>query len=180
MEDKEELLININEAIKEVSEVKKVSKIKSLSVYDPDKVAKIIYLHSIGVSQTQMIRKYGLARTTILNVLVDYADHFGQLKELAGKLSAKNYMNISSLEEDLIEKVRDRMEVDPEFEVSFRDLKELSIAKANAFREAMTSRGEASKITEDRQVVTQDDYEATIKAAKARLDSIKKADIIDL
>ena len=67
-----------------------------------------------------------------------------------------------------------------EMEVSFRDLKELSIAKANAFRESMTTRGEASNISEDRQVVTQEDYEATIKAARTRLNSIKKADIIDV
>ena len=179
MADKDELFLQIQEAIQDVSEQKKIKKVKSLSVYDPEKVAKILYLHSIGVSQTQMIRKYGLSRHTILNVLVDYSDHFGKLKDLAGKISAKNYVNISSLEEDLIDNVRSRME-SGELEVSFRDLKELSIAKANAFRESMTARGEASNITEDRQIVTQDDYEATIKAAKARLDSIKKADIIDV
>jgi methylaspartate ammonia-lyase len=67
-----------------------------------------------------------------------------------------------------------------DLEVTFRDLKELSIAKSNAFRESMTARGEASNITEDRQTVTQEDYEATVKAAQARLKAIKKADIIEL
>jgi F0F1-type ATP synthase membrane subunit b/b' len=76
--------------------------------------------------------------------------------------------------------VRDRLENDPEMEVSFRDLKELSIAKANASREALTARGEASNITEERKVVTQEDYEDTIKAAKERLEALKKADIIDI
>lgn len=179
MTDKDELMININDAIKNVSEQKRIGKVKSLSVYNPEKVAKILYLHSIGVSQTQMIRKYGLSRHTILTVLVDYADHFGKLKDLAGRISAKNYVNISSLEEDLIESVRTRME-SGELEVGFRDLKELSIAKANAFRESMTARGEASNITEDRQTVTQEDYDATVKAAQARLEAIKKADIIDV
>tara|TARA_R100001224_G_scaffold55415_1_gene32521 strand:+ start:731 stop:1270 length:540 start_codon:yes stop_codon:yes gene_type:complete len=179
MSDKDELMCNISDAINDVAEQKRIEKVKSLSVYNPEKVAKILYLHSIGVSQTQMIRKYGLSRHTILTVLVDYADHFGKLKDLAGRISAKNYVNISSLEEDLIESVRGRME-SGELEVSFRDLKELSIAKANAFRESMTTRGEASNITEDRQTVTQEDYEATVKAAKDRLNSIKKADIIDL
>jgi len=179
MTDKDELMININDAINNVSEQKRIGKVKSLSVYNPEKVAKILYLHSIGVSQTQMIRKYGLSRHTILTVLVDYADHFGKLKDLAGRISAKNYVNISSLEEDLIESVRTRME-SGELEVGFRDLKELSIAKANAFRESMTARGEASNITEDRQTVTQEDYDATVKAAQARLEAIKKADIIDV
>ena len=76
--------------------------------------------------------------------------------------------------------MRDRLENDPEMEVSFRDLKELSIAKANASREALTARGEASNITEERKVVTQEDYEDTIKAAKERLEALKKADIIDI
>ena len=61
-------------------------------------------------------------------------------------------------------------------EVSFRDLKELSIAKANSAREALTARGEATQITEERKVYTQDEYEATIKAAKER---IEQAKIID-
>jgi hypothetical protein len=61
-------------------------------------------------------------------------------------------------------------------EVSFRDLKELSIAKANASREALTARGEATSITEDRKVITQEDYEATIQAAKDRIAKAKKVD----
>ena len=100
----------------------------------------------------------------------------GKLRELAGKISAKNYMNLSSLEEDLVEKVRDRMENDPEMEVTFRDLKELSIAKANAFRETMTTRGEATSITEERKVITQEDYEDTLAAAKKRLEEMKRVD----
>jgi hypothetical protein len=68
------------------------------------------------------------------------------------------------------------MENDPEMEVSFKDLKELSIAKANSAREALTARGEATQITEDRKVYTQEDYEATIRAAK---DRIEKARIIN-
>ena len=68
------------------------------------------------------------------------------------------------------------MENDPEMSVSFRDIKELSIAKSNAFRETMTSRGEATQITEERKVVTQEDYEDTIKAAKKRLQDMKRVD----
>jgi len=76
----------------------------------------------------------------------------------------------------LVDKVRDRMQNDPEMEVTFRDLKELSIAKSNAFRETMTSRGEATQITEERKVVTQEDYEDTLKAAKERLAKMKKVE----
>ena len=91
---------------------------------------------------------------------------------MAGQIAAKNYMQLSSLEEDLVQEVRDKMEKG-EIDVSFRDLKELSIAKANASREALTARGEATQITEDRKIYTQDDYEETLRAAKDRLKKIK-------
>ena len=61
-------------------------------------------------------------------------------------------------------------------EVSFKDLKELSIAKANAAREALTARGEVTSINEERKVYTQEDYESMLDAARAR---IKEAKVID-
>jgi predicted small metal-binding protein len=176
MEEKEELMQDIVDSIREVAAEKECLKIKSLSVYDPEKVAKLLYLYSTGSSQTRLVRKYGYDRETVISVLADYADHLGKFKDLSGRIAAKAYLNLSSLEEDLIEKVRDRMETDPKMEVSFKDLKELSIAKANSAREALTARGEATQITEDRKVYTQEDYEATIKAAK---DRIEKARIIN-
>ena len=171
-----ELKASIQAAIREVADDKELKKIKSLSRHNPMKVAEILYLYSIGKSQTHIVKKCNYYRNTVIQVLVDYADHLGKLRELAGKISAKNYMNLSSLEEDLVEKVRDRMENDPEMEVTFRDLKELSIAKANAFRETMTTRGEATSITEERKVITQEDYEDTLAAAKKRLEEMKRVD----
>ena len=178
--EKAELLREIQESVLEVAEKKRGLQRKSLSVYDPQKVAKLLYLYSTGSSQTRLVRKYGFDRDTIISVLTDYADYMGNFKELSGRIAAKNYLNLSSLEEDLIDKVRDRMENDPEMEVSFKDLKELSIAKANAAREALTARGEATQITEDRKVYTQDDYEATIQAARDRIRKAKEAEIIDI
>lgn len=178
--EKAELLREIQESVLEVAEKKRGLQRKSLSVYDPQKVAKLLYLYSTGSSQTRLVRKYGFDRDTIISVLTDYADYMGNFKELSGRIAAKNYLNLSSLEEDLIDKVRDRMENDPEMEVSFKDLKELSIAKANAAREALTARGEATQITEDRKVYTQDDYDATIQAARDRIKRAKEAEIIDI
>ena len=178
--EKAALLSEIQQSIHEVSNQKRGLKVKCLSVYDPEKTAKLLYLYSTGSSQTRLVRHYGFDRDTIISVLADYADHMGTFKELSGRIAAKNYLNLSSLEEDLIEKVRDRMENDPEMEVGFKDLKELSIAKSNASREAMTARGEATQITEDRKVYTQDDYEATIAAARDRIKKAKEAEVIDV
>ena len=177
---KEELIEDIVNSIREVTDHKEALQVKSLSRHNPEKVAEILYLHSIGNSQTRMVKKYGFNRETVISVLTDYADYTGKFRELAGRLAAKNYLNLSSLEEDLIEKVRERMENDPDMEVSFKDLKEISIAKANASREALTARGEATQITEDRKVYTQDDYEATIRAARERIQKAKEAEVIDV
>ena len=171
MTEEEKLKTEIQAAIREVADDKELQSIKSLSRHNPMKVAQILYMYSIGKSQTHIVKKHKIQRSTVIQVLVDYADHLGKLRDLAGKISAKNYMNLSSLEEDLVERVRDRMENDPEME---------SIAKANAFRETMTTRGEASQITEERKVVTQEDYEDTLKAARERLDNMKQAEAIDI
>jgi len=177
---KEELLIKIKESVQEFAADEKFDKIKCLSRYDPDRVATILYLFSVGKSQTQIVKKYGFHRQTVIGILTDYADHLGKFKDLGGKLAARSYLQLSSLEEDLVEKVRDRLENDPEMEVTFRDLKELSIAKANASREALTARGEASQIKEERKVISQEDYEDTIKAARERIKALKTEDIIEV
>lgn len=179
MEDKEELMQEIASSIKDVSQHKELNKLNSLSRFAPDRVAKLLYLYSTGSSQTRLVRKYGFDRSTVISVLTDYADHIGKFRELSGKIAAKNYLDMSSLEEDLIEIVRARME-SGELEATFRDLKELSIAKANAAREALTARGEATNITEDRKIYTQEDYEETANAAKARLKQLKEAEVIDV
>jgi len=178
--EKEELISEIADSIRSVAEKKEALQLKSLSRHNPQKVAEMLYLYSVGNSQTRLVKKYGFDRETVISVLTDYADHLGQFRELSGRIAAKNYLNLSSLEEDLIAKVRERMETDPEMEVGFKDLKEISIAKANSAREALTARGEATQITEDRKVYTQDEYEATVNAAKERIQKAKQAQVEEI
>tara|TARA_R110000803_G_scaffold127994_7_gene195383 strand:- start:5167 stop:5724 length:558 start_codon:yes stop_codon:yes gene_type:complete len=179
-EDKEALMQRISEQISKVRDKKENLQRKSLSRYAPEKVAEILYLFSTGSSQTKIVKKYGFGRETVISVLIDYADAMGTFKELSGTLSAKNYMNLSSLEEDLIEKVRERMDTDPEMQVSFRDLKELSIAKANASREALTARGESSTVVESKHSYTIEDFNETLSAARKRIEEAKVAEVIEI
>ena len=72
-------------------------------------------------------------------------------------------------------KLRKRLE-EGDIEASFKDLKDLSIALTNAHREASTSRGDATVITEERKVATIEDAQ---KLREQVLSRIKKADIID-
>ena len=173
--EKDALVSEIKSAIQDVANQKEVQQIKSLSRYDPGKVAEILYLYSTGVSQTAMVKKHKFDRETVINTLVDYADHKGKFKELGGKLSGRNYVNLSSLTEDLVETLRTRLE-SGDIEASFKDLKDLSIALTNAHREASTSRGDATVITEERKVATIEDVKELRKQALSR---IKEADIID-
>lgn len=174
--EKIELVEGIRSAIQDVAYQKEAQQIKSLSRYDPDKVAEILYLYSTGVSQTAMVKKHGFDRETVINTLVDYADYKGKFREMGGKLSGRNYVNLSSLTEDLVEKLRKRLE-DGDIEASFRDLKDLSIALTNAHREASASRGEATVITEERKITTIEDARELREKA---LERIKKAEVIDV
>ena len=62
--EKEQLMVEIAESIKDVAEKKSALHVKSLSVYAPEKVAELLYLYSTGSSQTRLVRKYGFDRET--------------------------------------------------------------------------------------------------------------------
>ena len=175
-DDKEELMEHIQEAIEEVKGNLTIP--NTLSHFNPEKVATILYLHSIGVSQSQMVRRYNIARETVINVLVEYADYTNGWKQLGSKIRGRQFLSISSLEEDLVSDLRgqlDRGDITP----TFRDLLPVSVALEKAERGSNTFRGEVSNIREERKVVTQTDYEETIEAAKKRMLQLKKAEAID-
>jgi len=178
MDEQEELEEGIRSAIEEVRDSKAFDKMNSLSRINPRKVGKILFLISTGVSQTQMVRKHKITRSTLVSVLTDYSDYLGKFRELGGKLSARSYINLESLEEDVVDALRRKIEAG--YIPEFKDLKEVSIAKSNSQRQAMTARGEASNITEERKVYTQEDYEDTLKAVRDRMRKEKQADIINI
>ena len=168
----------IQDAILEIREKKITEGCKSLSRLNPTKVAKVLHLTSLGVSQSSMVRHHNLNRSTIISVLMDYADYMGKFRELGGKLSGRSYLNLESLEEDIVEALRRKM--DEGYVPEFKDLKEVSIAKTNSHRQAMTARGEVSKIVEERKIVSQEDYEDTLKAAKERLAKLKQVEDVEV
>lgn len=174
-EEKDELMQNISSAILEIQRTKEANQIKSLSRHNPEKVAKILYLHALGCSQTNMIRRHGMSRSTVVQVLSDYADHTNSFRELGGQLAARSYINLESLEEDMIDALR--LKLEGGYEPEFRDLKEISIAKANSQRQAMTARGEASQVVDVNNNYTLEDFNETLSAARARLQKIKKESI---
>jgi|TARA_R110000751_G_C13689637_1_gene472165 hypothetical protein len=175
MKDKKQLMESIRDAITEVKDQLKAP--KSLSKYNPEKVATILYLHSIGVSQTQMVKKYGIDRITVINILLEYADYTNKWRKLGAVIRGRHFLSLSSLSEDLVDSLRDQMEKG-KIKPTFRDLLPVSIALEKAEHGSNMFRGEATQIIEERKVVTQADYEATIEAAKKRMLQIKKAEAV--
>jgi hypothetical protein len=168
----EALSAEFSTAITQYSEECGIRGIKSLESYDPTKVATILMAFSRGKSQTHIVKKMGMDRNTVIRVLTTYADHMGEWRELGGKLSAYNYLNMSSLEEDMITSVREQME-GGELKPTFRDIKELSIAKTNAGREALVARGEVTSRVEAVKTYTDEEYEELRDRAQEALMDMK-------
>ena len=173
---KQELLSDIDQKIKQFVQESNLNGVKALEKYDPEKAAKILFLSASGKTQTQLVRRYGFKRNTIVRVLATYADHLGKWKELGGQIASYSYLNISSLEEDMVQEVRSSME-SGELKPTFKDIKDISIAKANSAREALLARGEATSINREEKIYTDEDYKELMERAKNKM---REAQVIDL
>lgn len=168
-----ELKKDIAEAVHEFAKKKQLERVKSLSRHNPQKVGLILYLFSQGVSQSQMVKKYHLSRGTIKTTLIEYADYTGKWVELGSKLSKMLFLELSSLEEDMIEQVRERLH-SGELKPTFSDLLYISIALDKAWQQADRARDRSEEVKPERRVVTQQMYEETLAAAKKRMAELKK------
>ena len=110
MTEAPELKESIAEAVQEYASKKQDEGVKSLSRMNPEKVGQILYLFCLGVSQSQTVKRYKICHKTIKHTLTEYADHLGKWTEVGARLSKQLFLNLHSLEEDIIEKVRERME----------------------------------------------------------------------
>ena len=134
-----ELKEDIAKTVDEFAKHKKLEGIKSLSRHNPQKVGLILYLFSQGVSQSQMVKKYHLSHQTIKHTIIEYADHAGEWAKLGAKISKMLFLELSSLEEDMIEQVRERLH-SGELKPTFRDLMYISIALDKAWQQADRAR----------------------------------------
>ena len=130
-----ELKENIAEAVQEYANKKQEEGIKSLSRMNPEKVGLILYLFCLGVSQSQMVKKHNICHKTIKHTLMEYADHLGKWTEVGARLSKQLFLNLHSLEEDIIEKLRERME-SGKLKATFRDVYYVSTAKEKSWQQA--------------------------------------------
>ena len=163
-----ELRESIADAVQEYANQKQQEGVKSLSRMNPEKVGQILYLFCLGVSQSQMVKRYKICHKTIKHTLTEYADHLGKWTEVGARLSKELFLNLHSLEEDIIEDVRERME-SGKLKPNFRDVYYVSTAKEKSWQQAHRIEERRDETMYARNVVTQEDYEATLAKAKERM-----------
>jgi len=126
---------SIVDAVHEYASKKQEEGVKSLSRMNPEKVGLILYLFSLGVSQSQMVKKHRVWYKTIKHTLMEYADHLGRWADVGARLSKQLLLYLHSLEEDIIQEVRTRME-GGKLKPSFRDVYYVATAKEKSWRRA--------------------------------------------
>jgi len=163
---------DIAQAVDKMAQRKERDGVKSLSRHNPKKVGKILYLFSQGVSQSTMSRHYGLHHDTIKHTLMEYANHTSHWRKLGTEINRRLFLELSSIEEDMVDSLREQMDKG-ELKPTFSDLLPVSVALEKAERQA-TRASEGQEPQPERRVVTQQDYDDTLAAAKARMAELKK------
>ena len=158
----------IADAVSEYADKKRDEGVKSLSRMNPEEVGQILYLFCLGVSQSQIVKRHKICHKTIKKTLMEYADHLGQWTEVGARLSKQVFLSLHSLEEDIIEDVRERME-SGKLKPNFRDVYYISTAKEKSWEQAHRVEERKKEITFTRNVVTQKDYEKVLAKAGERM-----------
>ena len=163
-----ELKESIAEAVQEYANKKQQQRVKSLSRMNPEKVGLILYLFCLGVSQSQMVKRHKICHKTIKHTLMEYADHLGKWTEVGARLSKQLFLNLHSLEEDIIEEVRERME-SGKLKATFRDVYYVSTAKEKSWQQAHRIEERKKEAGCTRDVVSQEEYEDVLAKARERM-----------
>ena len=99
---------------------------------------------------------------------MEYADHLGKWTEVGARLSKELFLNLHSLEQDIIDEVRERME-SGKLKATFRDVYYVSTAKEKSWQQAHRIEERKKETRYGRNVVSQEDYEATLDKVRERM-----------
>ena len=164
-----ELKESIADAVQEYANQKQQEGVKSLSRMNPEKVGLILYLFCLGVSQSQIVKKHNICHKTIKHTLMEYADHLGKWTEVGARLSKQLFLNLHSLEEDIIEKLRDRMD-SGKLKPNFRDVYYVSTAKEKSWQQAHRVEERRKETRYTRNVVSQEEYENVLEKVRLKME----------
>ena len=130
----------------------------------------------LPVSQSQMVKRHKICHKTIKKILTEYGDNLGKWTEVGARLSKQLFLNLHSLEEDIIEEVRERME-SGKLKASFRDVYYVSTAKEKFWQKTHRIDERKKETAFTRNVVSQKDYEKVLARAKDRMGQITKSHV---
>ena len=102
---------------------------------------------------------------------MEYADHLGKWAEVGARLSKQLFLNLHSLEEDIIEDVKERM-ASGKLKATFRDIYYVSTAKEKSWQQAHRIEEREKEASNTRNVVTQSEYEKTLAKVRERMGKI--------
>ena len=108
---------------------------------------------------------------SLKHTLTQYADHLANWTAVGARLSKQLFLNLHSLEEDIIEKVRERME-SGKLRATFRDFYYVSTAKEKSWQQAHRIEERRKETGYARNVVTQDEYEKVLARARVRMGQV--------
>jgi hypothetical protein len=146
--------------------------VKSLSQHNPKKAGKILYLFSQGVSQSTMSRHYGLHHDTIKNTIKEFYSHTARWRKLGAKINSRLFLKLCSIEEEMVSDLQKRLS-SGELKPTFSDLLPVSVALDNTSRQAMRAREDVEQVNPERPMITQQNYEDTLAAARKRMAELK-------
>ena len=112
-----------------------------------------------------------MGNSIIKHTIIEYADYAGEWAKLGAKISRTLFLEISSLEEEMIERIRERLR-SGELLPTFRDLMYVSIAIEKAWQQA------ESEGVPETPGVTHEQYQATLAAAKERMKELKRLEAV--
>jgi len=131
-------------------------------------VGLFLYLFCLGVSQSQIVKRHRICHKKIKHTLMEYADHLGKWSEVGARPTKQLFLNLHSLEENIIEEVRTHMEIG-KLKATFRDIYYVSTAKEKSRNQAHRIEERKKEITRTRNVVTQKGYEKTLAKVRERM-----------
>jgi len=95
-------------------------------------------------------------------------DRTNNRMQFGDRLSKQLFLNLHSLDEDIIEEVRERME-SGKLKATFRDVYYVSTAKEKSWQQAYRIEERKKETGYTRNVMIQEDYEKTLAAARRKL-----------
>ena len=104
---------------------------------------------------------------------MEYADYTGKWAELGTKLSKMLFLDLHSLEMGMVERIQERLR-SGELVHTFKDLLYVSVSLDKAWQQSVRAIDRSEEVKPERRVVTQQNYEDTLAAARKRMAELKR------